>query len=271
MFIIRSLKNKDNPFTQVSNFFINDNHLSFKSKALLIFLLSKPDSWCFNYPDILRSTKDGIESVKSSIRELISSGYISSYRPHRPDGKFDFYNYTVFESPIKLSSIKTTSQPLMDFPLVVKPLVVKPLVVNPTMANNKNKKHEDKTTTTSTKIRSNTKCAVSSPKYNKKRAETISFLATLGVINQESIIKKYGLETVIKYSNHFCDPIIKADNPTGLLVISIKDKWEINPPNSKKPEHSVIRDICISCHTEFCYLDFKHTRKICRKCEEKGK
>ncbi|KKK67119.1 hypothetical protein LCGC14_2957230, partial [marine sediment metagenome] len=76
MSIDRSIKDPKHPYTRVSNSFIYDSRLCLKSKALLLFVLSKPDSWIFNYRDVLRFCTDGIKSIRNSIKQLSSFGYL---------------------------------------------------------------------------------------------------------------------------------------------------------------------------------------------------
>jgi len=270
MDVKRCLKDGNHHFTQISNAFINDNRLSPKSKFILIFLLSKPPTWCFNFLDILRYNKIGIKSIKSAIKELVSAGYIFTYQQRDSNGRFLFYNYSVYETSIFLNTTKTTSQPERPFRLPDKPLADKPLADNTHPAINKIKIKLRKETTTTPTIVVNTTTAVVSPEYRKKYDFIYSFLKSIGVINQKSIIKKYGLTDVIRYSHAFKDAISKANSPTGLLVTSIRERWVISPLHVKKPKPFVQSDLCISCHTSFYYLDFRHTRNICGKCEKKG-
>jgi len=270
MDVKRCPKDETHHFTQISNAFINDRRLSPKSKFILVFLLSKPPTWCFNFREILKYNKIGLKSIKSAIKELISTGYVFTYQHRDSNGRFLYYNYSVYETPVFLNATKIVSQPESPFRLPDKRQAEKPLADNQPPAINKIKIRLREETTTSPTIVVNTTAAVVSPEYIKKYNFIYSFLRSIGVINQKSIIKKYGLTDVIRYSHAFKDSISKANSPTGLLVTSIREKWVIDPLHTKKPKPFVQTDLCISCHSSFYYLDFIHTRNICGKCEKKG-
>jgi len=269
MFIIRSPKDQDHPFTQVSNSFIYDSTLSLKSKALLIFLLSKPDSWCFNYPDILKYNKIGIKSIKSAIKELISAGFISTHQHRNNDGRFLYYNYTVYETSFLSSSTKTTVQPERPFRLPDKRQAEKPLTDITLPAINKNKIIlKKKTATSSTKV-VNTNVVAVSPKSAKKKEECMSLCSFLNVINPNHLIEKYGLDEVFAAAILLRDSNRDVINPTGFIVVCIKENWKKYKPPPEKPKKSRQKAICPICVKWFYYLDYKPTRKFCNSCLEK--
>lgn len=267
MFKVPCPKDRDHTFTQVSNSFINDRRLSLKSKALFIFLSSRPPTWCFNYYDILISCTDGPSSVRSSIKQLISFGYMALHKIRNPNKTFRYFHYTIYETPVK-----TTSEPLVDFPLVAKPLVAEPLVAKPLadvphVVNNKIKIKIGKTTTTLPTGVVSTKNVIVSPDYIKKKEECIKHCNNLGILCPGSLIKKYGLGRLFKNIVNFKRYISTSDNPTGALVSSIKDNWVYKIPKEDKPEPHAIEQKCSLCGKYFAYLDYKPTRKICPKCE----
>ena len=263
------LKDPNHPFTQVPNAFIYDNRLCHRSKMLLIFLFSKHPSWCFNYSDILRSTSDGLHSVKSSIKELIKFGYMSLYKERNPNKTFHTFQYSIYETPLKTTSEPLVDFPLMDKPLVDKPLVEKPLVEMPLVVNNKivyNTKKE--TTATSTKV-INTNAAVSSVEYKKKKKDAILFLSSLGVVNQNYIIEKHGLNNILKYAVAYKSKIIIANSPVAFLVGMVKEKWDVPSIPITKPGLLVFQPFCSICGRMFSYLGYEDDRNICQKCEKK--
>ncbi len=271
MFIIRAPKDPLHPFTQVSNSLVNDNRLSLKSKGLLFFLLSKPPSWFFNFRDILLFSNCGISSVRSSIRELISFGYLFQSQPHSIDGTFSYSNYTLFETPTKLSSTKTTTQPRDAFPHTVIPRTDKPHADSCTPVNNKIKITLGKITTTKPTKVVNTKPVVVSTEYKKKMKECIELCIRLYILNPHSLIKKYGLKEISKNAVAFRHYIPTASNPTGALISSIIEKWIPHKSQKGMPVPHVIEQKCSICLKFFSYLGFKPSRTICTKCEKKGK
>ena len=76
-------------FTTISNSILLDRTISFKAKGILIYMLSRPENWIFNAKEISKNSKDGMDSVYSGLKELVSSGYIS--RKKNSNGTIDYY------------------------------------------------------------------------------------------------------------------------------------------------------------------------------------
>lgn len=89
--------NKEEKFTQIDNRMINDPGLSAKAKGILLYLLSKPSDWKVYEIDIVNNMKDGRDSIRSGISELIKNGYIEREMASGEKGKFAGYNYNVYE------------------------------------------------------------------------------------------------------------------------------------------------------------------------------
>ena len=95
--IIRADKANEN-YTQISNTCIYDKRLSGMAKAILLYMLSRPDDWQFYEEEIAAHFSDGISAVRSGINILIQYGYISRCK-RRKGGRFQGYEYTVHECP----------------------------------------------------------------------------------------------------------------------------------------------------------------------------
>lgn len=90
---------KEKGFTQINNQLINDNQLSTNAKAILIYMLSKTDTWQFYEADITKHFKDNAKVIKRGIKELQDKHYLRRERFHNhKTGKF-IYTYDIFESP----------------------------------------------------------------------------------------------------------------------------------------------------------------------------
>lgn len=269
MFIVPCLKDKNHTFTQVSKSFINDSRLLMKTRFLLIFLISKPSSWVFNYPDILKSCPEGIYSIRSSIRELIKFGYISHKQDRLPNHRFSYSHYMISETPVFFTPIKTAPPPHIDFPHAAPPHAAPPHTNSQLPLKNKIKKHEDKKTATSPTKVVNTYAAAISSFSKKEIKDALSFLSSLGITDPKSIIAKYSFNVILEYAKGFESKIKIAYYPVAFLVCAIKEKWEIPSAESIDPALLCIQHFCSSCGRNFSYLDYKQTRKICPKCEKK--
>jgi len=98
MTIIRIEKDKANPYVMISKEPLQNATLTWKAKGLLSYLLSLPDDWKINITDLQNRAKDGRDSVANTINELIAAGYIIREKA-RATGKFDGYDYVVYEKP----------------------------------------------------------------------------------------------------------------------------------------------------------------------------
>lgn len=85
------LKKEETGFAQIKNELLSDADLSLKAKGLYAYLYSKPDDWDFSSERITLDTKDGIDAVKSGLKELERAGYL--VRMRTKTGKV---NYCIF-------------------------------------------------------------------------------------------------------------------------------------------------------------------------------
>jgi len=97
--IFRIQKDKDNPYVMVNKQLLNNTELSWKAKGLLTYLLSLPDNWKIYEDEIVKHAKDGKDSLKSAIKELIANGYIERERIRSATGQLRGYAYCVYEIP----------------------------------------------------------------------------------------------------------------------------------------------------------------------------
>lgn len=99
MTIHREKHDKNNPFLMVTKAIINDPILSGKAKAILFYILSKPDNWVPNIKDISAHMRDGIDAVSQGIIELEIRGHILKTPAKNSKGRFDGWEYDIYESP----------------------------------------------------------------------------------------------------------------------------------------------------------------------------
>jgi hypothetical protein len=97
--MFRVAKNKDNPYVMLNKEFFNDERLSWKAKGILGYLLSLPDDWKIYEEELKKHSKDGIDGLRSGIKELIKNGYIERVRIRDEKGRLKGYEYSVYEIP----------------------------------------------------------------------------------------------------------------------------------------------------------------------------
>ncbi|MGJ3787903.1 hypothetical protein ACLOBK_03450 [Limosilactobacillus fermentum] len=86
-------------FTQVDNRVISDKRMSLKALGLFTYMWSKPDDWEFYVLAISKDFKDGRDSIRSAINELINLGYVKRTRKHKENGQLAAYDYILFDEP----------------------------------------------------------------------------------------------------------------------------------------------------------------------------
>ena len=105
--MVKFTTHKKENFTMIDNKLIYDNTISAKSKAVLIYLLSKPNEWNTNIKDISKNFKDGYDSIKSALVELEKAHYLNRNKYRTSDGTF-ITEYNVYED-------KTQNQNNLDY------------------------------------------------------------------------------------------------------------------------------------------------------------
>ena len=84
-------------FTVMSNHHFKNKKLSLKAKGLLSLMLSLPDDWNYNMKGLASLSRDGIDSVRSAIKELEHHGYVERHRIRYCDGCYGDTEYIVRE------------------------------------------------------------------------------------------------------------------------------------------------------------------------------
>lgn len=95
--MFRVEKDRDKPYVVLDKKFLNDVNLSMKAKGLLAYLLSLPDDWQIYENEIVQHHKDGRDSLKSAIKELMDNNYIERTRIRDSNGHLKCYEYRVYE------------------------------------------------------------------------------------------------------------------------------------------------------------------------------
>ena len=95
--VFRVERNKN--FTVMANYHLKDKRLSLKAKGLLSVMLSLPDDWNYNMKGLARLSKDGIDSVRSTVNELERYGYVTRRRIRTETGQLADTEYLVREYP----------------------------------------------------------------------------------------------------------------------------------------------------------------------------
>lgn len=104
--IIRTVKNRQNPYVQIHKGIFEDPRLSWKAKGLMGYFLSRPDDWQIAVGDLIKRSTDGRDSVYSGLRELKRYGYLQEAIYRDPQGRITAREYLVYEQPVVSAAIR---------------------------------------------------------------------------------------------------------------------------------------------------------------------
>ena len=96
--IFRVVKNTN--YTVISNYGLRDMRLSAKALGILVKILSYSENYAFTLHSLAASFRDGVDSIRSGIRELSDAGYLLRYQERDPNGQLSRTIYLISECPI---------------------------------------------------------------------------------------------------------------------------------------------------------------------------
>ncbi len=124
--------NKNHDFTVMSNIHLRDKNLSLKAKGLLSFMLSLPEDWDYSYNGLVAICKEGIDAIRTTIKELQLNYYLEIKKLRNEKGIYE-YEYIIYENPSE-NPLKMRNSPDMGFPYMDEPDMDNPIQIN---TNNK--------------------------------------------------------------------------------------------------------------------------------------
>lgn len=116
--IVRVSK-RESGYTIMDPYFLSDERLSWKSKGVLAYLLSKPSNWRVFVSDLVKRSKDGRDAVYSALKELEQAGYVERRQTRDESNRITGMETVIYERPI-------VEDPDPDFPHTEIPDVAKP-------------------------------------------------------------------------------------------------------------------------------------------------
>ena len=146
--IFRVPKNAN--YTVMSNHHLRNPKLSLKAKGLLSYMLSKPDDWDYSLRGLASQNKDGVDSIRTALKELEAAGYLHREKLRDAHGHIVDYDYQVYEVPqgeaVSYQQPKTTKSPKLDFPKAATPYAAKPDLEKPAQPNTEKENMEEPNT-----------------------------------------------------------------------------------------------------------------------------
>lgn len=126
MAVFRVAKMSD--FTTMNNHHLRNRNLSLKAVGLLSKILSLPDKWDYSLRGLSKLNTDGIDGVRSAVKELEDAGYIIRRQLRDKGGRMSSSEYLVFEIP-------ELAKPSLEKPTTAKPSAKIPSTETPMQLN----------------------------------------------------------------------------------------------------------------------------------------
>ena len=149
--MIRTRKNKDNPYVMLDKTGLHDSRLSWKAKGLHAYLMSLPDDWIIYISELTQHAKDGRDATRAAFKELELAGYITNEAIRNEKGRIEKWEKIVYEQPLHWDPVEIpkkkkkdnhpeTENPYLDKndekPDTENPHLEKPHLENPTLLIN---------------------------------------------------------------------------------------------------------------------------------------
>lgn len=94
------ISKRENPYVQIDKRVLEDPRLTWRSKGILAYLLSKPSGWKVNVKDIWNNGAEGRNAVQDCLVELQKIGYAKLITISGEQGKLMGSQWQVTEEPI---------------------------------------------------------------------------------------------------------------------------------------------------------------------------
>lgn len=226
--IIRTAKNRENPYVMINKHFLSDERLSWKAKGLLAYLLSKPDDWRVLVVDLIKQSKDGEKAVRSGLNELEQCGYLENNPVRHTEGskkgQIIYWEKVVYEypQPNAQNGKVGENEPDACFGDVGKGEVAKRDVEKAGLLINKS---TDTDLTNELMITTTENDAV----VVELTKEVESYLEKpMKPKDIEKLIAKYGKQNIRKKAQYIAMTRTKYQNVIGAFYSALKKDWDIS-------------------------------------------
>lgn len=92
-------RKKSSEFVTLDTHCSRNKKLRWAPKGLHTYLFQLPEDWKINIADLENRSEDGRDATTSAMNSLIKAGYVVRERKHDEKGRFEGYDYFVFERP----------------------------------------------------------------------------------------------------------------------------------------------------------------------------
>lgn len=144
MSVFRIEKTRD--FTVMSNHHLRNKNMSLRAKGLLSLMLSLPEDWDYTLNGLAKISTEGVDAIRTVIRELENLGYLERRRTRNEKGHLKAAEYIIYERPVFKTDKQLPKQPTYDSPISDNPTLDSPTSER-TAQLNTNKSNTNKSNT----------------------------------------------------------------------------------------------------------------------------
>ncbi len=125
--VFRVEKTRD--FTVMCNHHLRNRNMSLRAKGLLSLMLSLPEEWDYTLKGLARISMEGVDAIRTVIRELEALGYLERHRKRNEKGQLKDIEYIIHERPVV--NEHESEQPIFDAPAPDAPIWENPTLDTP--------------------------------------------------------------------------------------------------------------------------------------------
>ena len=161
MTVFRVEKNAN--YTVMSNEHLRNRELSLKAKGLLSQMLSLPEEWDYSLEGLSCINREGVDAIRTGIRELEEHGYLERRRLRDGSGRLAGTEYVVHERAVARPSPPESDEPALGFPMQASPAQERPALANPRQLSKEKSSKDPSNTYPSKGARPRARCGL--PEY----------------------------------------------------------------------------------------------------------
>lgn len=125
--VFRVEKTRD--FTVMCNHHLRNRNMSLRAKGLLSLMLSLPEEWDYTLKGLSRISMEGVDAIRTVIRELEELGYLERHRKRNEKGQLKDIEYIIHERPVV--NEHESDKPIFDAPAPDAPVLENPTLDTP--------------------------------------------------------------------------------------------------------------------------------------------
>lgn len=125
--VFRVEKTRD--FTVMCNHHLRNRNMSLRAKGLLSLMLSLPEEWDYTLKGLARISMEGVDAIRTVIRELEELGYLERHRKRNEKGQLKDIEYIIHERPVV--NEHESDKPIFDAPAPDAPALENPTLDTP--------------------------------------------------------------------------------------------------------------------------------------------